>query len=236
MIDNIVIDTARVSNKTSILVVRDDVIPGGTKQRALEELLPILGKGTYVYASPAEGYGQLALAYACQQLGTDYNAVIFTALRKTAHPRTEQVKRAGATVYTIVPGYLNVVQKQAQVYAARNNASLLPFGMDFPEMQTVLTREAQRLPFEPREVWTVAGSGLLTRSLQAAWPRASFKAVQVGRPANIGKAELFIAPEKFEQDAKFPPPFPSCSNYDAKAWQFIRRYAKDGALFWNVAR
>jgi hypothetical protein len=46
---------------------------------------------------------------------------------------------------------------------------------------------------------------------------------------------LYAAPEKFEQDAKVKPPFPSCSNYDAKAWRFIQEYARPGALFWNVA-
>ena len=31
------------------------------------------------------------------------------------------------------------------------------------------------------------------------------------------------------------PPFPSCSNYDATAWRFVKAYARQGALFWNVA-
>jgi len=43
------------------------------------------------------------------------------------------------------------------------------------------------------------------------------------------------APEKFEQDARLRPPFPSCSNFDAKAWRFVRQRAAPGALFWNVA-
>ena len=29
--------------------------------------------------------------------------------------------------------------------------------------------------------------------------------------------------------------FPSCGNYDAKAWRFITAQASPGALFWNVA-
>jgi hypothetical protein len=46
---------------------------------------------------------------------------------------------------------------------------------------------------------------------------------------------VYRAPERFEDEALEPPPFPSCSNYDAKAWRFIRRHAEAGALFWNVA-
>ena len=30
------------------------------------------------------------------------------------------------------------------------------------------------------------------------------------------------------------PPFPSAPTYDAKAWKFVKEYAKPNALFWNV--
>jgi hypothetical protein len=68
-----------------------------------------------------------------------------------------------------------------------------------------------------------------------AWPAATFHAVRIGKVPDAGRARMHQAPEAFEQDAKEPPPFPSCSNYDAKAWRFIKRNAKPGALFWNVA-
>ena len=31
------------------------------------------------------------------------------------------------------------------------------------------------------------------------------------------------------------PPFPSVSNYDAKAWKYMKEHASEGALFWNVS-
>lgn len=86
----------------------------------------------------------------------------------------------------------------------------------------------------PHEVWAVAGSGALIRALQAAWPQARCYAVQIGRDPDIGNAQLYRAPESFEQRAQLPPSFPSSSWYDAKAWRFIRQYATPGALFWNV--
>jgi hypothetical protein len=88
---------------------------------------------------------------------------------------------------------------------------------------------------KPREVWTVAGSGVLSRALQLAWPSARFFAVQVGAVPIAGCAAVVKAPERFEQDAKLRSPFPSCSNFDAKASRFIRQRATPGALFWNVA-
>jgi hypothetical protein len=76
---------------------------------------------------------------------------------------------------------------------------------------------------------------VLLRALQTAWPAARFYGVRIGGAAVTGRAQVYTAPEKFEQSARLPPPFPSCSNYDAKAWQFMKQHARPGALFWNVA-
>lgn len=132
-------------------------------------------------------------------------------------------------------GYLSNVQAKAKAYCIATGATLLPFGLDVPLVRDGIATVADSLGLNPAQVFTVAGSGTLTRALQQAWPNAEFIAVQVGRTPEIGKAKLLIAPEKFEDDAKVKPPFPSCSNYDAKAWRFIKQHAMQGALFWNVA-
>ncbi len=59
--------------------------------------------------------------------------------------------------------------------------------------------------------------------------------MRVGSEPDAGDARVILAPEKFEHAAQVAPPFPSCSNYDAKAWRFVRAQAAPGALFWNVA-
>jgi hypothetical protein len=214
-----------------ILVVRDDVLPGGTKSRALSKLLRP-GK-EYVYATPAYGYAQIALAITCRQIGA--KATVFVAKRKELHPRTMEAKIAGASIQQVPNGYMNVVKARAREYCETYGATLLPFGLDFEDMRQALKEVALSIKISPSEVWTVAGSGTLSRSLQMAWPNAKFRAIRIGAQCNVGKAVLFTAPEKFEESAKASPPFPSCDNYDAKAWQFIRKYAKPGALFWNVA-
>lgn len=211
-------------------VVRDDRVPGGTKQRALVRLLA--HDTEYVYASPAYGYAQMALAYAASAIGAA--ATIFTAKRDTIHPRTAQAKAAGAKIVLIPYGYLSNVQAKARAYAAATGATLLPFGLNTPAFIAALAAVAADVPSTPAEVWTVAGSGVLTRALQQAWPSATFHAIQIGKPPDVGRARLYIAPERYEDVAQQPPPFPSCSNYDAKAWRFIQQHASDGALFWNV--
>lgn len=213
------------------LIVRDDLIPGGTKRRVLDRLL--VGADEFVYASPAYGYAQIALAYACQALGKQ--ATIFTAKRKVLHPRTVEARAAGAKVVMVPTGYLSNVQAKARGYAAAVGACLLPFGFDTPAFVDALAGVAADLPLVPDEVWAVAGSGTLARALRLAWPAARLCVVQVGKPVVVAGARLYVALESFEDDARARPPFPSCSNYDAKVWRFMQQHAATGALFWNVA-
>jgi hypothetical protein len=214
-------------------VVRDDLVPGGTKAAVLPHVLEAIGAADEVtYASPAYGYAQLALAHACAATGR--KARIFVARRKKMHLLTAQAQAVGARIVQVDNGYLNVVQARQRAYCHGTGATLVPFGLDMPEMVEAIAERAARLPLAPGVVWCVAGSGVLTRALQYAWPRAVHYAVQIGRPPKVGNAYLYQAPESFEQDAKQMPPWPSCSNYDAKLWQFARR-STHPALIWNVA-
>jgi hypothetical protein len=214
-----------------VLVVRDDLIEGGTKVRALSQFMDRADE--FIYASPAQGYAQLALAIACRAAGKQ--ATVFVAKRNQLHPITAKAKESGARIVQVPYGYMSNVHAKAKEYCVASGAFMFPFGFDFPEFINELSRVAKTLSIEPREVWCVAGSGVLSRALQQAYPKAKIKAVRIGAVPEIAKADLYTAPEKFEQNAKQPPPFPSCSNYDAKAWQFIKQYAQPGALFWNVA-
>lgn len=220
-----------------IRVVREDFVPGGSKRRMLDPFIisrPALKE--FVYASPAQGYAQLALAHACRELGRQ--ATIFTAKRKELHPLTAQAKEAGARIMLVPNGYLSNVQAKARAYCEATGAYYVPFGLDHPALTRGLTDIARMLP-APGEVWTAAGSGVLTRALQAAWPDAIFYAVQVGKPPIAGTARIIKAPEQFDDPAEFPPPFPSCINYDAKVWRYLRNASDErlarGLLFWNVA-
>jgi hypothetical protein len=75
-----------------VLVVRDDLFPGGTKARFLGMLFN--GTEEVVYASPAEGGAQVALATVAGQLHK--RATIFVARRAKSHPRTIEAANLGA--------------------------------------------------------------------------------------------------------------------------------------------
>lgn len=210
-------------------IVRDDLLPGGTKVRALVVMME--PGGAYAYAGPAEGYAQIALGRTAALIGA--RGVAFVAARARRHRNTVSAAAFGAEIVEIRPGYLTVVKARARRYCAEHGVTLLPFGLDSLVAQRAIQDAASRIP-APEEVWCVAGSGTLSRALAAAWPGATIHAVRVGMVPEVGSAMLYRAPEEFADDAKIAPPFPSSANYDAKAWRFIEQRATDGALFWNV--
>lgn len=211
-------------------VVRDDLLPGGTKRRGVDDLLKQDGK-KFVYASPAQGYAQVALAIAAEELGKQI--WIVTPERRVWHPLTMRAYNHGAQLLTVPHGYMTVLKARAHELCAEVGGTLLPFGLDVPLMREGIATAAARLPIEPSQVWCAGGSGCLTRALQIAWPKAEHHVVQVGAEGKYGKAEVHKAPESFSARAKNPPPFPSSPWYDAKVWQFVPSDA--GGLFWNVA-
>jgi len=219
-------------------VVRDDELVGGTKVRAFLPLLESSSARSFAYASPAYGYAQIALAQAAELSGKV--AHIFVAKRKVLHQRTQKAVDLGATLHQVPHGYLSVVQSRVREYCREYPCVPIPFGGHFPGAVELIALAARRIKFVPKEVWCVAASGTLSAGLQMAWPNAQHCVVKVGAERNIkGAAKKIIlefrAPERFEQDAEFPPPqFPSCSNYDAKVWRFFKEHASPGALYWNV--
>lgn len=219
-----------------ILVVRDDLFPGGTKARFLGPLLKDRPENEFVYASPAQGGAQTALATAAKALGK--RAVIFVAKRKELHPRAKLVKKLGGKVVPVPYGYLNVVQSAASEYAKKKKAYLLPFGMDSEFAVDSIAEAALALKIKPDEVWCAAGSGTLARGLRKAWPKARHHAVQVGRTLSkkeVGGAKIHIYPRGYDQHAKTEPPFPSDPHYDAKAWEVcVAKRGKGKVVFWNV--
>ena len=208
-----------IENHNGVLVVRDDLFPGGTKARFLPSLFD--GVSEVVYASPAEGGAQTALATVAAQLGK--RATIFVARRAQLHPRTLMAKRLGAQIVQVSPGYLNVVQARAREYCHQTGALLAPFGFDVPGAVQAIAQAALSIGIQPDEVWCAGGSGVLARGLAQAWPNASRHVVQVGRalsPKDVAGATIHEYPKPFKWATKKLPPFPSDPHYDAKAWEY----------------
>lgn len=225
----------QTSEHDGITVVRDDLFPGGTKARFLNILFN--GADEVVYASPAEGGAQTALAAVAKGLGK--RAVIFVAQRAEPHPRALLAKQLGAKVCQVTPGYLSVVQARAKAYCQASGARLMPFGADMPEAIDAVSKAATALAIKPDEVWCAGGSGVLARGLARAWPDARRNVVQVGRELcsdDVAGAKIHIAKLPFAKASKASVPFPSDPHYDAKAWELAKAlHGKGLVVFWNVA-
>ena len=207
-----------VETHHGVLVVRDDLHPGGTKARFLGRVFDTCDEA--VYATPAEGGAQTALAHVARALGK--RATLFVAQRAKPHARTLEAARLGAKVVPVSPGYLSVVQSRAKDYCRETGAALIPFGAEIPGAIDAIAEAARTTGVTPDEVWCAAGSGVLARGLAAAWPRAKLNAVQVGRsltPREVADARLHACDGKFDELARTAPPFPSDPHYDAKAWE-----------------
>lgn len=217
-----------------IHVVRDDLIGGGTKARYMARLFESAEE--IVYATPAEGGAQTALAWTAREMGK--KATLFVAKRQSPHPRALMAKAMGATIWQVKPGYLTVAQKRARDYCAATGATLAPFGMDMPEAIDVIAEAALSTGMMPDEVWCASGSGVLARALAKAWPQARRFVIQVGRtlsPEDVAGAEIIVSRHKFGDEAKVRPPYPSDLHYDAKVWEHIKARRGPGLVAcWNV--
>ena len=222
-----------------IKVVRDDLLDGGTKRRAFTMYVasrPDVKE--FVYASPRQGYAQLSLAYACHDLGRKCTVTVPKGEKTWL---TIEAEKLGCNIIQVPMGYLSNIQHKARVYCEETESHLIPFGGDHPIIIEAMTRAALSLDIQPKEVWTVMSSGVLSRGLQNAWPDAKVYGVQIGHNTTeeeMGRAETFRSKYTFQQECKKDerPPFPSSLTYDSKAWTFIKEKATEGALFWNVGK
>ena len=227
-----------VKEHDGIQVVRDDLIEGGTKRRAFYTYIKSKDYDEFVYASPRQGYAQLSLAYACRDLGRKATVTVPQGQRYWLTYKAEEL---GANIIEVPMGFLTNIQAKAKKYCLDNGAHLIPFGGDHPIIIESMRQSALSIGINPKEVWTVMSSWVLSRGLQGAWPDAKVYGVKIGHnttPREQGRAETFKSDYKFHQECKEDerPPFPSSLTYDSKAWGFIREYASKGSLFWNVGR
>jgi hypothetical protein len=238
-------------------VIRDDLLIGGSKQRAIVPLLEkYKDKDEFGYAGPVFGYAQIALAYACKLLRKQ--AIVFVEYSHNLHPFTKYAQDLGAKIIKVNPKKrrakntpLKEVQEYAEEYSLdKPDMLLLPFGLDSIEFNRLFVNALE--PFAanlkdskdglPATIWTVAGSATLINVLYEVFPDTNFNVVQVGKTIwpdqieNGKRTKLFVAPEKFWENSKQLPPYPSVNNYDAKSWQFIKKYGKNKDYIWNVGR
>jgi tryptophan synthase beta subunit len=242
-----------IENIDGIYVVRDDLLPGGTKSVLADYIIQTnTDKKEFIYASPVYGGFQIALSIYCRQ--HNKKAVIFCARHKIKHKNTIICKELGAKIVEIYPGYLSVVQRRAMDYAEKKDDRFyINFGAYSEINVGLLTKRVQKAiekwkkepsvgtrKTEPDEIWVAVGSGTLLTAILKATRRTHIYGVQVGGDVDIKDPRVTILKyhKPFEYESSFETPFPSMTHYDRKAFEMLihnRGYhPKKKIMFWNV--
>lgn len=212
-----------------LLVLRDDLVDGGTKRRILQMLVPLIKEEEIVYPGHAYGYAGLALGLAA--LACNKRVRIFYP-----SPRAEGVPIFDRTIS--LPNVTYSIEKvakqhelveEAKAYASAAGAYYMPIGCATQEFRDALVTFIKSLSVTPTEVWCMCGSGLLCRSICEAWPEAKVNAVSLGMShldVDRERVTVYNAPESPEEAASVLPPFPSAKFYDAKVWRLTLRLVR----------
>lgn len=236
-------DPPMLVNHDDVIVVRDDVLPAGSKIRFIDKLIRDTDCEEWVFGgSNKVGWGPISLAYVCQK----YNkkSTCFWADRKEPTWHQQKYMEYGGRIEWVKMGMLNVTLSKAEQYRRESPQTrrTLPLGLEHDWVLGSIVKVAQSLDVMPEVIWTVGSSGTLNRGLQLAFPEAEVHVIQTGHKLDErqqGRAKLWVSPYKFDKPVKESeaPPFPSAPEYDAKAWKVIQENMDRSKLnlFWNVA-
>jgi len=253
------LDKIHLGPERSIHVVRDDLLPAGTKQRAI---LPLLrdfqrqGARHMIYASPFAGFAQVALAYGCQSVGLQCTLFCERDPHQPGaapHAFTKLAQRWGAKI--ALTGNLAEAEDLAEELAQSSGGMKIPLGFHCREFQQhfqesvahALGEIRRKIGVLPKRTWLPVGSGTLANAFHKVAPETMELCcvdVHVLNPKDLRLQALrllprvtyFSAEEDFQEMAAHRPPLPSNIHYDAKLWSFVKNHARDGDLWWNVAR
>lgn len=242
------------TKRGEIAVVRDDLLLGGTKQRAAIPFLRDMKAGgvhKFVYASPFSGYAQIALAVSCK--ATQVECAIFAESCNGGMSDFTSIAAKYATIQ--LADSLEEAEQKAIRHCSYCDERIVkvPLGFNHPLYKLYLRRELEvqwkficQTLGTPKNLWLPIGSGTLAETFKSVitsetnlncidvrvLPETDKRLVSL-----IGHSNLKYrrTPELFCDPVINLPPIPSNKFYDAKLWQFIFQEADPGDLWWNVA-
>jgi len=220
-------------------IVDDGEFQYGTKAKMGDFMISQVKEDTLVYVAPRTGYAPYSLTY----LAKKYNKklVLFMPASKEASEHQLRVIEDGATPIFLKTPAMPTINGWAKEFAQKIGAKYLPFGLKHEQVVAggvKIFHEAfkhKRL----ETMWTVFSTGVLSRTLQIALPHVKFNAVAVARniqPGELGRAKFYTYHKEFLKEADVNTPFDCIKTYDAKGWEYMKKYGHLGDWFWNVAR
>lgn len=149
-------------------IAREDLLPGGTKQRAVAHFVRLLTKQGYshiVYASPFCGYAQVALSYVCQILHVHCTIVAESdphSVKFAKHKYTRLAETYGANII-LVKSLFEAEEKATRFALLREEYYQAPLGFDCPDYKNFLKIELLKQ-------WNILHSHLKIHSIFLFWP------------------------------------------------------------------
>ena len=233
---------AIVKEHEGVRVVRDDLTTG-SKVRGGDCLISSLPKDagidTIVYVQPRTGLAGVSILDCASRHG--FKTKLFMPSSKRISPHQAACIERGAEYEFHRIAAMPNLNKIAKDWAAENpNTFFVPLGLKHPVVTAGLVKTASQIE-EPEEVYVATSTGVLTRSLQIAWPNAKFTSVCVARnmkEGELGRAEPVSHPYPFlkSEDKDQLPPFPCIDTYDGKVWRYIPKNTGRNVLMWNVGK
>lgn len=224
-------------------VLRADLAPAGLKAFGAEKLIAECPKKTLVYVAPRVGHAPDAIAALAQMYGKD--CVFFCPSSKViSRHQKSLLAYPNVKLKFFRIAAMPVLNSYAKKWAEENDAAFLPFGLTgTPDVTAGLVNLCQSVSriigMEPQSAFMAVSTGTMIRALQIGWPDAEMYGVAVARnmhDGEIGRANVSSHHMPFLRD-ELPgnrPPFPSTSNYDAKAWAVFRDLGLPRSIFINV--
>lgn len=218
-----------------VRVVRDDLIVG-TKTRAGDLLASKMNHHTIVYSQPRTGLAGVSILDVAKH--HNKKVVLFMPASKVVSHHQACCIEQGAEIHFKRIAAMPILNQIAAKWAGDNDAFFVPLGLKHELATAGIIHAASKID-PPDEVYVAISTGVLSRALQIAWPKAKFTCVAVARnlkAGELGRADVISEPLPFttpEKPANVPP-FPAISTYDAKVWKYIPKNSGRNVLMWNV--
>ena len=232
----------KVTVHEGVRVVRDDFMVG-SKCRFADLLMKTTKQDTVVYVQPRFGLAGVSILESAKKY--DKRVVLFMpASKRVSQHQAVCIERGAITKFRRIAA-MPVLNKYAKEWAEENNAAFVPLGLRHELVTACAVRVVENLRQEhgmPGHVWFAISTGVLGRSLQIGWNKATHHAVAVSRnlkEGELGGASVISDPRAFTaKEAKSElPPFPTVSNYDGKVWKYIPKGKfSENHWMWNVGK
>lgn len=224
-------------------ILRADLSAAGFKAFGAEKLVAETKSDTLVYVAPRVGHAPDAIAWLARQYGKRVVFFCPAASEPSMHQRA-LLAYDNTELRFVRIAAMPVLNKYARDWALKAGATYMPFGLTGTPIVTAgmvhaATRASAEIGKDPSAVFCAVSTGTMVRALQIGWPEAEIYGVAVARnihKGEIGEAEVhphhmpFLKPLPMNE----LPPFPTTTNYDAKAWELFETLNIPGSIFINV--